>query len=170
MPDDYTSPQPYPTPVPSPPPAVQPALGGYPPAPGGYGAAPPPLDSRPPAPTGPVGQVRRTGVCMLLCLVTLGIYALYYYFVTHDEIRRHGGWGVGGPIALVVALFAGLVSPFLLSYEVGGLYERTGRTPPVTVATGLWYFPGMLILVGPFIWFVRTNRALNAYWQGLGAR
>ena len=27
----------------------------------------------------------------------------------------------------------------------------------------------MFILVGPFIWFIQTNRALNEYWQSLGA-
>ena len=36
--------------------------------------------------------------------------------------------------------------------------------------TGLWFFPGMFILVGPFIWFIQTNRALNEYWQSLGAQ
>jgi hypothetical protein len=28
----------------------------------------------------------------------------------------------------------------------------------------------MLILVGPFIWFIRTNNALNDYWRSLGVR
>jgi cytochrome c-type biogenesis protein CcmH/NrfF len=40
----------------------------------------------------------------------------------------------------------------------------------VTALTALWFFPGMLILVGPFVWFVRTNNALNDYLRGLGAR
>ncbi len=35
--------------------------------------------------------------------------------------------------------------------------------------TGLWYFPGSLILVGPIIWFVKTNNALNDYWRSVGA-
>ncbi|GAB2640648.1 hypothetical protein GCM10027270_31590 [Nocardioides ginkgobilobae] len=41
---------------------------------------------------------------------------------------------------------------------------------PVSGATGLWYFPGMFILVGPIIWFVKTNGALNDYWKSLGAQ
>ena len=36
--------------------------------------------------------------------------------------------------------------------------------------TGLWYFPGMLILIGPIVWFVKTNGALNNYWRSMGAR
>ena len=71
-------------------------------------------------------------------------------------------------IALIIAVIFGLVSPFLLSNEVGKLYERRGQTPPVTALTGLWFFPGIFILVGPFIWFVRTNNALNEYWRSQG--
>ena len=45
----------------------------------------------------------------------------------------------------------------------------TQPAPPVSAATGLWYFPGMLILIGPIIWFVKTNGALNDYWKSQGA-
>jgi len=121
-------------------------------------------------PQGPIGQIRPTGMIMLLFFVTLGIWAFIYYFQTHEEMKRHTGEGIGGLIAVIIALFAGLVNPFLLSHEVGQLYSRRGAEPPVTAMTGLWFFPGMFILVGPFIWFVQTNRALNDYWQSLGAR
>ena len=65
---------------------------------------------------------------------------------------------------------APLVPPFPLSNEVGHLYAARGHPQPVSAATGLWFFPGILILVRPFIWFVRTNNALNEYWQHLGVR
>jgi hypothetical protein len=121
-------------------------------------------------PLGPVGRIRPTGLTILLFFVTLGIWSFVYYFQTHEEMKRHTGEGVGGVIALVIAIVFGLVNPFLLSHEVGQLYERSGRRPPVTALTALWFFPGMFILVGPFIWFVQTNRALNDYWASLGAR
>ena len=70
----------------------------------------------------------------------------------------------------MVSLFASVASPFLLSHEVGGLYERRGRRRPVSALTGLWFFPGIFLLVGPLIWFVLTNRALNDYWRSRGAR
>jgi hypothetical protein len=120
--------------------------------------------------TGPIGRVRDTGTCMLLCLVTLGIYALVWYYHVHDEMKRHTGEGLGGGLGLVVAWFVGIVSPFLASSEIGKMYERRGEHAPVSGATGLWYMPGMLILVGPFVWFVKTNGALNSYWRSLGAR
>ena len=75
-------------------------------------------------PAGPVGEVRGTGLQMLLFVVTLGIWGYVYFFQTHDEMKRHSGEGIGGVLALMVSLFARIVSPFLLSHEVGGLYER----------------------------------------------
>jgi hypothetical protein len=121
-------------------------------------------------PLGPLGQVRGTALQVLLFVLTLGIWGLVYVFLTHDEMKRHSGEGLGGVLALVVCLFARLPSPFLLSHEVGGLYARQGLRRPVSALTGLWFFPGLFLLVGPLIWFVLTNRALNDYWRGVGAR
>lgn len=78
------------------------------------------------------------------------------------------GQGIGGVLALVLALFVGIAMPFVSSNEVGALYTRTGRQAPVTSMTGLWYFPGIFILVGPLVWFIKTNGALNEYWKSQG--
>ena len=121
-------------------------------------------------PQGPLGLIRPTGMIMLLFFVTLGIWSFVYYFQTHEEMKRHTGEGLGGVLALVIAIIFGLINPFLLSNEVGRLYERRGQQKPVSALTALWFFPGMFILVGPFIWFIKTNNALNDYWQSLGVR
>ncbi|QMW68469.1 DUF4234 domain-containing protein [Mumia sp. ZJ1417] len=112
--------------------------------------------------------MRSTGVCILLTIVTLGIYTWVWWFKTHSEMKRHSGVGVGGGVALLLALFVPFVLAFVTSSEVGGLYERRGERKPVGGATGLWYFPGSFIIVGPIVWFVKTNGALNAYWRSLG--
>jgi hypothetical protein len=139
------------------------------PAPGVPGAAPaPPPWAQYAQSTGPLGTMRPTGMTMLLFFVTFGIWGFVYYFQTQEEMKRHSGEGVGGVIALVIAVIFGVVSPFILSHEVGRLYERRGQTPPVTALTALWFFPGMFIIVGPFIWFIRTNNALNDYWRSQG--
>src|SRR5690348_11368977 len=83
-----------------------------------YGAVP-----ATPAPAGvvqaPIGNIRSTGTCVLLTIVTLGIYTLVWYYKTHSEMRRHTGTGLGGGIALVLAIFVGVVMPFLSSNEIG---------------------------------------------------
>ena len=115
-------------------------------------------------------NVRSTGLSILLAIVTFGIYPIVWYFMVHDEMKRHSNEGIGGGIALLLALIIGIVMPYLTSSEVGRLYEKRGMRRPVSGATGLWYFPGMLILVGPLVWFIKTNGALNAYWRSYGAR
>jgi hypothetical protein len=119
---------------------------------------------------GPIGKVRSTGVCMFLCIVTLGVYSWVWYYQTHEEMKRHTGEGIGGALGLVIAFFAGIVSAFLSPAEVGRLYERRGQRAPVTAVTGLWAVLGIFILVGPIVWFVKTNGALNSYWRSLGAQ
>lgn len=133
-----------------------------------YSAYPPPTGA--PAGAGPVGTVRSTGICVLLTIVTLGFYTWYWYFATHDEMKRHSGEGLGGGIALLLAILVGFIMPFFSSAEVGNLYLRRGQQPPVTAVTGLWYLLlGWFFFVGAIIWFVRTNGALNDYWRSLGA-
>jgi hypothetical protein len=140
--------------------------------PAGYGQPMPgpPAYAQYAQPQGPVGQIRSTGMMILLFVVTLGIWSLVYYYQTHEEMKRHTGEGIGGVLALVLAFFIGIVSPFLHSHEVGQLYSRRGQQPPVTALNGLWFFPGMFILVGPIVWFVKSNKALNDYWTSVGAQ
>ena len=158
---DPTLPPPDPTTAASPP---------LPSAPPSSGATPAVAASAVPA-MAPVGKVRDTGTCFLLMIVTLGIYGWVWYFKTHDEMKRHTGTGLGGGIALLLAIFVGIVMPFLNSNEVGHLYERRGQKPPVSALTGLWaLLLGWFFFVGIIVWFVKTNGALNAYWRSLGAR
>jgi hypothetical protein len=147
-----------------------------------YGTPPPPAFDTPAAttpaapmapmapmgglPSGPVGKVRSTGTCIVLMIVTLGIYSLFWYGGVHSDMKKHTGAGIGGALAVVLALFVSIVSPFLTSAEVGGLYARRGQDRPVSALTGLWC---LLPLLGLIIWFVKTNGALNDYWRSLGA-
>jgi hypothetical protein len=138
-----------------------------------YSQAPPP--AAPPVgygqPTayapGPVGQIRKTGMTIFLFIITLGIYGWFWYYNVHKEMQAHrNGQGLGGGIALVLAIFVGVVMPFLTAGEVGELYEGRGQAKPVSAVTGCWIF---LPLAGGIIWFVKTNGALNQYWASLGA-
>lgn len=138
--------------------------GAHVPAPAYAGA---PVPGQP----GPIGQVRSTGTCVLLTVVTLGFYTLYWYYKTHEEMKQHTGTGLGGGVALVLAVFVGIAMPFVTASEVGGLYERRGQSRPVSATTGLWaLLLGWFFFVGLVVWFVKTNGALNAYWRSLGAQ
>jgi Domain of unknown function (DUF4234) len=131
----------------------------------------PPPPPAAPAAVAPIGEIRSTGKCILLTIVTLGLYTWYWYYKTHDEMKRHSGAGVGGAVALILAIFVGIVMPFLTSNEVGGLYERRGQARPVSAATGLWFLLlSWFFLVGAIVWFVKTNNALNDYWRSVGAQ
>lgn len=121
-----------------------------------------------PVGAGSPGQIRSTGLCILWSILTFGIYTAVWYYKTHNEMKRHSGQGIGGGLALLLALFVGIAMPFVTAGEVGALYTRTGRKAPVGGATGLWYFPGIFILVGPLVWFIKTNGALNDYWKSVG--
>jgi hypothetical protein len=140
-----------------------------------YGAAPVPAYAGAPvpqgyAPGGTVGKIRSTGMCFLLVIVTFGIYGIFWTYFVHEEMKRHTGRGLGGGVAVLLSIFVGIVMPYLTSSEAGGLYESRGQRKPVSGATGLWYFPGIFILVGPIVWFVKTNGAINSYWRSLGAQ
>jgi hypothetical protein len=45
------------------------------------------------------------------------------------------------------------------------MYEQDGRVSPVNGWTGLWATLGILILIGPIVWLVKVQRAMNRYWQ-----
>lgn len=135
-----------------------------------YAAAPYANGAAPLAGQAPIGQVRSTGVSIALMVITLGIYSIVWFYKVHSEMKAHtGGAGLGGGLAAVLALFVGIVMPFVTSSEVGNLYRRAGMAAPVSGTTGLWYFPGSFIVIGPLVWFIKTNAAINSYWRSLGA-
>ena len=119
--------------------------------------------------TGPLGQPRGVVFVILISIVTLGIYALYYMFKSHEEIKQHSDQGVGGWVGLLIYIVIGFVTPFLLPQEIRKMYEKDGRTSPVSGMTGLWAIPGLLIIIGPIIWLVKVQGALNTYWRAKGA-
>jgi uncharacterized protein DUF4234 len=119
----------------------------------------------PPAAVAPVGQHRGPWFVALIGLVTLGIYWIYWYYKTGDELKRYSGEGLGGVLWLVIALVIGIVMWFVAPSEVGGLYERDGQQKPVSGKTGFWM---LLPLVGYFVWTIKVQGALNRFWASKG--
>jgi Domain of unknown function (DUF4234) len=115
----------------------------------------------------PLGQPRGILFGIVLFIVTFGFYGYYWAYKTHEEIKRYSGEGVGGVIGVIILVFVGFLTPFVVPSEVGKMYRRDGQEPPVSGWTGLWI---LLPLAGIFIWFVKTQGALNRYWESKGAR
>ena len=118
--------------------------------------------------TGPLGKERGVAFVIFVSIITLGIYYLVWVYKSHEEIKEHSGVGVGGVLGLVIALVVGFVTPFVLPSEIRKMYERDGKESPVSGWTGLWATLGLLILVGPIVWFVKVQRELNRYWRDKG--
>jgi hypothetical protein len=115
--------------------------------------------------TGPLGQPRGIGFGILLFIVTLGVYSWYWVYKTQEEMKQHTGEGLGGVIGLVIWLVVNPVTAFVIPSEIGKMYQRDGQTPPMTGWTGLWLFPGAILLIPAIVWFVKVQGALNRYWE-----
>jgi hypothetical protein len=119
--------------------------------------------------TGPLGQPRGIGFGILLFIITIGFYSWYWVFKTQEEVKQHSGEGVGGVIGLVIWILLSVVSAFVIPSEVGKMYKKDGRDPPITGWSGLWLFPGAILIIPAIVWFVKVQGALNRYWTGKGA-
>lgn len=120
-------------------------------------------------PSGPLGQPRGIGFGILLFIVTIGIYGLYWVYKTQEEMKQHTGDGLGGVLGLVVWIVVSAVSAFVIPSEVGKMYAKAGKTPPVTGWTGLWLFPFGIFIIPAIVWFVKVQGSLNQYWESAGS-
>ncbi|HEY6834913.1 MAG TPA: DUF4234 domain-containing protein [Gaiellaceae bacterium] len=116
---------------------------------------------------GPVGNTRSIGLCILWAVLTLGIYTVIWTYKTQEEIKRYSDNGVGGVLGLVIYILISPVTFFIVPSEVAYMYEKLdGDKSPVSAIYGLWF---LLPLIGPLIWFIQVQGALNRYWESKGA-
>jgi len=104
---------------------------------------------------------------ILLYIVTCGIWGVVWSYRTHDDLQKHNGDGIGGVVALILAIFVPFVVMFTVPMEVERSYQRRGWQSPESTLLGLWF---LLPIVGQFIWYLKIQRALNAYWVAMGSR
>ncbi|MBN2621818.1 MAG: DUF4234 domain-containing protein [Acidimicrobiales bacterium] len=163
-PSDPTPPEGAPPPPPQgdapPPPAAGQQSGGYPP-PAGYGqpggVVPPEIG----------GVFYSTGLVILLTIVTCGVWGAVWSYRTGEDLKNYNREGLGGVVTLVVALLLSPVIMFTIPNEIEKMYQRDGRQSPVTTLWGLWF---LLPLIGPIVWYVKVQQALNDFWLSKGAR
>ena len=136
-----------------------------------------PLGAAPPATTpgyqpmgaggrGPIGKPSNPGTTLLLTIVTFGIYGLIWVYRQHNEFKAYNGNGVGGGLGLVIALFVGIATPFVLANEVQNLYEKDGQQSPIQTSAGAW---ALIPLVGMIIFYFKIQPAINDFWVARGA-
>jgi hypothetical protein len=64
----------------------------------------------------------------------------------------------------VIWILIGAVSAFVIPSEIGKMYAKDGRERPISGWTGLWLFPGGILIIPAIVWFVKVQGALNHYW------
>ena len=115
---------------------------------------------------GPLGQPRGIGFGILLYVVTLNFYSWYWVYKTAEEMKRHTGDGLGGVLGLVIWILLNPVMAFVIPSEIGAMYRKDGQRAPMSGWTGLWLFPGAVLVIPAIVWFVKVQGALNGYWEG----
>jgi len=131
--------------------------------------APPPPAAPAPAAAGgwgPPGTVRSPAFVIIITIITFGIYGLYWQYQVFKDLKHHTHDGIGGGVALIIAIFVGIVNWFLLPSEIGNMYEKAGMEKPVRGVTGFW---NLIPLVGFIIWVVKVQGAMNRRWESTGA-
>lgn len=123
-----------------------------------------------PFPTRQPGTIRSVGMSILLFFVTCGVYGWYWAYKVGEELQRYTGRGLGGLVHLLIWVFITPVSGFLIPKEIEEMYQAEGEQSPISVLDGLWFFPGVFIIVGPFIWFIKVQNALNDFWAARGGQ
>ena len=117
----------------------------------------------------PLGRPRGIGFGIFIFIITFGIYSFYWVYKTQEETKQHTGDGLGGVVGLVVWILLGAVSAFVIPSEIGNMYAKDGREKPMTGWTGLWLFPGAILIIPAIVWFVKIQGSLNRYWESKGA-
>jgi hypothetical protein len=113
---------------------------------------------------GPLGHPRGIGFGILMYIITLNFYSWYWVYKTQEEVKQHSGDGLGGVLGLVVWIIIGAVSAFVIPSEIGRMYQKDGQHAPVTGWTGLWLFPGAILIIPAIVGFVKVQGSLNTYW------
>jgi hypothetical protein len=128
---------------------------------------PPPPPAAQAGGTGAIGELRKPLTVVLLSIVTCGIYLLWWYYRSFEDLKQNTGEGVGGLLGLLLAIFCSIVNWFLLPAEIGNAYVREGKEPPCSAVTGFWNF---IPIAGGIIWIYKVQNRLNDFWAPKGAR
>jgi len=109
----------------------------------------------------PLGKQRQVGPLIVVFILTLFIYAHYWTYRTYEDLKQYNGTGFGGVGGVLIWFLCPFVTLFELPLEIKRMYEDDGKVSPVGVSTALW---GLLLIP----WWVKCQRAMNAFWASKG--
>ena len=112
------------------------------------------------------GAYYRTGLTILLMIVTIGIWGFFWTYRTNEDLKRYNGDGLGGVLGIVIYLLISIVLMFTIPNEIEKMYQRDGRQSPISTVWGLWF---LLPIIGNIIWYVKVQRVLNEFWASKGS-
>lgn len=139
-----------------------------------HAAAPPPAA----VPVGPVGATREPVLCIVLAIVTFGLYALYYWWVASREMDEHArkpGYAHNlVRIGTIVSLVAGVALFFAIVSFAGSLIARAvvGDEPTEAEIVAMVFGAiGTILLVGSGLLVGAIVRLVGKYrlWETLEA-
>lgn len=111
----------------------------------------------------PAFKVRPPALVVIFVIITLGIYALYWYYQVGREMKEYNGSGLGPVANLLLGFFVGIVLLFTIPNDVKETYARDGKVAGISALTGFWI---LLPIVGGIVWYVKIQNRLNALWEG----
>lgn len=117
---------------------------------------------------GMLGSQRSTLAWIVFTYFTMGIASILWTAGVHGDMKRYTGKGIGaGAAALYLIPIVGWLFLWVNTpARVGRMYAEHGLTKPCSGWTVLW---SLIPLVGPAIYFVKINEALNSLWRSLAA-
>lgn len=108
----------------------------------------------------PAIKYREMLVQVLLMIVTIGLYAIYWYYQTAQELKGITGDGEAAPALWTVLLFVPFGAIYSW-YKYGELYERAADA-----RIDRWIIFLLWIVFSPAVWFIvqtdLNRRALAA--------
>ena len=163
-PPPYPPPPAYPPPPPPPPPPPQgypppPPQQGYPPA---YPPPPPPQGYPPPNFGADERKVRSPVTCILLSIITCGIYSLYWQWVTNKQINELAGAEVVGSGMLILGWFCFPVMWYNW-YKWDQALQDVGQRYNIRYSSNfiLWIILTVVAGFGSFVMMFQVQEALN---------
>ena len=71
------------------------------------------------------GAYYRTGLTILLMIVTIGIWGIFWTYRTNEDLKRYNGDGLGGVLGIVIYLLLSIVLMFTIPNEIEKMYHAT---------------------------------------------